>query len=182
VKLCAGVPDAGGVSVGAADDVMNAVKLCGELGDAWDDGVSDCVELLDTDGEPVVVLSAVILSAGVPDAGGVPVVAADGVMSAVKLSKELRDAWDDGVSDCVELLDTDGDPVKLCNGEYVITPVELPVEESEATGLCELLGEAVAPVLNVFAEADVSVVGLCETVPLRVPVRVEEAQPDKEPV
>ena len=158
------------------------MKLCGELGDAWDDGVSDCVELLDTDGDPVVVFSAVILSTGVPDAGGVAVAAADGVMSAVKLCAELGDAWDDGVSDCVELLDTDGDPVKLCNGEYVITPVELPVEESEATGLCELLGDAVAPVLNVFAEADFSGLGLGVTVPLRVPVRVEEPHPDKEPV
>ena len=134
------------------------------------------------DGELLELCSVVKLPTGVPDVCGVAVATAERVSTGVILSKELRDAWDDGVSDCVELLDTDGDPVKLCNGEYVITPVELPVEESEATGLCELLGEAVAPVLNVFAEADVSVVGLCETVPLRVPVRVEEAQPDKEPV
>ena len=53
------------------------MKLCAELGDAWDDGVSDCVELLDTDGDPVVLFSAVILSTGVPDAGGVVVAATE---------------------------------------------------------------------------------------------------------
>jgi len=113
VKLPTGVPDVCGVAVATAERVSTGVILSKELRDAWDDGVSDCVELLETDGELLRLLSAVKLPTGLSDVCGVAVAATEGVSTGVKLSKELRDAWDDGVSDCVELLDTDGDPVKL---------------------------------------------------------------------
>ena len=128
------------------------------------------------------VCGPVKLPTGVPDADGLLVTATEGLPAAVKLCRGLGDAWDEGVSDCVELLDPEGEPVGLLNEEYVTLTLELEDMDTVIIELKELVVEAVAPVLNVFAEADFSGLGLGVKVPLRVPVRVEEAQPDKEPV
>ena len=159
------------VTSGLADTSTLVEGSADGLKDISEDAVRLCVELGDTDDEAVRVHATVKLPSEVPDASILPEAGADGLKDPVKLCRELGDSSEDAVSDCVEVGDIDGEPVRLC-GEEDIVPL----------GHAELLAVRDATALYVFAEGDVSEVKLRVTDPLRVPLVVDDAHPDRETV
>ena len=134
------------------------------VGDGCEEAVSDWVELGDAEAEPAPLCIPVKLPPGLPD--GVPLLEAGGVWlwGPLKLCRLLEDGCEEPVSDCVELGDTEAEPVRLCGEEDIV-----------ALGHPEVVGEREEAGLYVLAEGDASAVKLRVTDPLRVPLLVDDA-------
>ena len=140
------------------------------VGDSPREAVGDCVELLDAEGAEAV-RSAVKLPTGVADTTGLLEAELEGLHGPVKLCRVLGDSPGEAVGDCVELLDAEGAEA-VSPGVYVRVTL----------GLNELLEERDAQALTVFPESDFSAVGVSVTLPLRVPLIMDETLPDRVPL